>query len=72
MKRDMQFVSFHITDVFDDIGDKLWCHDRYVTEVITARTPLKSRKTVKKFIPYMNARYQKACHKISYDPKFII
>ena len=60
--RDMNFVPFHVCDIFDDVDDIVWAHGQLVTSVIDSHAPLKQRCVKNRQIPYMNSTLRKAIH----------
>ena len=58
-KQDLNYIPFHVSEIFDDIDDKYWAHNLLLNNVIDCHAPLK-RRTVSKQVPYMNSALRKS------------
>ena len=52
-------IPFHVFDIFDDIDDVYWMHDKLFMSVLDRYAPIKT-KTVNAQVPYMNSALRKA------------
>ena len=57
--RDIENAPLHIADIFDDIDDVCWAHEKLLSEVIDEHIPVKERKQRPSKAPYMNGRLRK-------------
>ena len=64
-REDIQQAPFHVGEIFDELDDVYWYHAALTTQIINEHAPLKQRKTVARPVPFMNAKYRKACHRKS-------
>ena len=64
--RDIENAPLHIADIFDDIDDVCWAHEKLLSEVIDEHIPVKERKQRPSKAPYMNGRLRK---EINYKKK---
>ena len=64
--RDIENAPLHIADIFDDIDDVCWAHEKLLSEVIDENIPVKERKQRPSKAPYMNGRLRK---EINYKKK---
>ena len=57
--RDIENAPLHIADIFDDIDDVCWAHEKLLSEVIDEHIPVKERKQKPSKAPYMNGKLRK-------------
>ena len=55
----VDFIPIHVCDIFDDIDDVYWMHDKLFMSVLDKHAPVKT-KTVNTQVPYMNSTLRKA------------
>ena len=58
-RNDVDSIPFHVCDIFDDIDDVYWMHDKVFMSVLDKHAPIKT-KTVNTQVPYMNSALIKA------------
>ena len=58
-RNDVDSIPFHVYDIFDDIDDVYWMHDKLLMSVLDKHAPIKT-KTVNTQVPYMNSALRKA------------
>ena len=56
----IECVSFHVSEIFDDIDDVHWAHNHLLMSVIEHHAPLKTIFVKGKQLPYMNSDLRKA------------
>ena len=64
--RDIENAPLHIADIFDDIDDICWAHEKLLSEVIDEHIPVKERKQRPSKATYTNGRLRK---EINYKKK---
>ncbi len=57
---DLICAPFQVSQVFDDINDQLWFHNKLFDNVINEHAPLKSRIVKSRQLPYMNGELRRA------------
>ena len=57
---DLQKAPFNVSDIFDEVDDKLWCHNMVLRSVIDHHAPLKIKNTKGQTAFYMNNELRKA------------
>ena len=57
--RDIENAPLHIADIFDDIDDVCWAHEKLLSEVIDEHIPVKERKQRPSKAPYVNGKLRK-------------
>ena len=57
---DCSYIPFQVCEVFDDLDDVYWAHNKLFTSVIDQHAPLKSKVVSTKQAPFMNSRLRKA------------
>ena len=55
-------APYHVGEIFDDLDDKYWFTSKLMACVTDFHAPRKTRKPVDQPVPFMNARFRKACH----------
>lgn len=69
---DLSKVPFHVAEIFDDVNDVYWAHEKLLTEVIDAHAPIKHRKKRQKEAPFMTGPLRKEInYKRSLHRKFL-
>ena len=58
-QNDVDSIPFHVCDIFEDIDDVYWMHDKLFMSVLDKHAPVKT-KTVNTQVPYMNSTLRKA------------
>ena len=58
--RDMQFVPFHIIDLFDELDDKVYAFEQLFLGVINEHAPMKQTMIRGNQVPYMTEQWRKA------------
>ena len=58
--RDMQFVPFHIIDLFDELDDKVYAFEQVFLGVINEHAPMKQTMIRGNQVPYMTEQWRKA------------
>ena len=58
--RDMQFVPFHIIDLFDELDDKAYAFEQLFLGVINEHAPMKQTMIRGNQVPYMTEQWRKA------------
>ena len=53
-KIDISKAPYHVGEIFDDFSDKFWFANKLICEVVDEHAPRKTRKPVKKPVPFMN------------------
>ena len=70
--QDLQWVSFHVPHLFDDISDVYWAHEGLTKEVLNEHIPVKQKQKRKVNAPFMNSELRKAInYKKSLWTKFL-
>ena len=64
--RDIENAPLHVADIFDDIDDVCWAHEKLLSEVIDEHIPVKERKQRPSKAPYTNGELRK---EINYKKK---
>ena len=64
-KDDIASAPYHVGDIFDDFDDTYWFNHMLIKNVIDYHAPPKSKRTVKRPLPFMNSQLRKACHRKS-------
>ena len=64
-KHDIASAPYHVGDIFDDFDDTYWFSHTLIKNVIDHHAPPKSKRTVKRPLPFMNSQLRKACHRKS-------
>ena len=64
--RHIENAPLHVADIFDDIDDVCWAHEKLLSEVIDEHIPVKERKSRPSKAPYMNGKLRK---EINYKKK---
>ena len=59
-KSDVENAPYHVADIFDELDDKYWFHERLLFNITNEHAPLKKRKPVQRPVPFMNAKLRKA------------
>ena len=49
---DLQRIPFHVPNVFEDINDVYWAHDKMFREVVDEHIPIKQNNKRKHSAPY--------------------
>jgi len=62
-KRDVGNIPVGICQIFDDVDDIAWCHEKLLSEVIEDHAPLKRKFLKKESAPFMNSELRKAIFK---------
>ena len=57
-QNDVDSIPFHVCDIFDDIDDVYWMHDKLFMSVLDRHAPIKT-KTGNAQVPYMNSALRK-------------
>ena len=57
--RDMQFVPFHIIDLFDELDDKVYAFEQLFVGVINEHAPMKQTMIRGNQVPYMTEQWRK-------------
>ena len=57
---DLQNAPFNVSDIFDEIDDKIWYHNMMLRSVIDSHAPLKIKNTKGQTAFYMNNELRKA------------
>ena len=58
--RDMQFVPFHIINLFDELDDKVYAFEQLFLGVINEHAPMKQTMIRGNQVPYMTKQWRKA------------
>ena len=61
-QNDVDSFPLHLCDIFDDIDDVYWMHDKLFMSVLDKHAPVKTR-TVNTQVPYTNSTLRKAINK---------
>ena len=56
---DISMTPFHVSYIFDDPDDVVWCHNKLLSDVVDSHAPLELRMLKKDSIPYMNSKLRK-------------
>ncbi len=51
---DLLCAPLHVSQVFNDVEDQMWFHNRLFTDVINQHVPFKKRIVKSQQFPYMN------------------
>ena len=51
---DLECTPFQVSQIFDDIDDQLWFHNKLFDNIINKHAPLKKRVVKSCQLPYMN------------------
>ena len=57
---DLESGPFHVSQIFDDVDDQLWFHNKLLTDIIDKNAPLKVKEISRCQLPYMNDKLRKA------------
>ena len=57
----MQFVPFHIIDLFDELDDKVYAFEQLFLGVISEHAPMKQTMIRGNQVPYMTEQWRKLC-----------
>ena len=57
---DLETAPFHVSQVFEDVDDQLWFHNKLLLNIIDKNAPTKQRLIKCNQLPYMNDRLRKA------------
>ena len=56
---DLSSLPMSVCEIFDDIDDSLWVHNKLVAAVIEKHAPIKNRTLKRPQLPYMNSNLRK-------------
>ena len=57
--RDIGYIPFHSTEIFDDFSDRFWAFNYLYREVLDEHAPMKTAKPKNKGVPMMNNEWRK-------------
>ena len=55
----LTLAPFHVSEVFDNIDDKMWYHNKLLTDVVNVHAPMKKKVIKGNQLPYMNGELRK-------------
>lgn len=58
--KDLECTPFHVGEIFDDVEDQLWYHNKLLIEVMDKHAPQKKRMTKSRQLACMNGELRKA------------
>ena len=58
--KDMSFIPFHVTNIFDDPNDSYWLFNELYTDILNKHAPLKTTRRHPKHAPFMHTDLRKA------------
>ena len=58
--KDLSITPFHVSDIFENPNDQMWCHNKLLSDVINLHAPIKHKTVKTKKLPYMNGELRKA------------
>ena len=57
---DLESSPLHVSQIFDDVDDQLWFHNKLLNDIIDKNAPLKQREITRFQLPFMNDKLRKA------------
>ncbi len=54
-------TSFHVSYIFDDLDDVVWCRNKLLRDVDDSHASLKKRTLTTDSVPYMNSELREIC-----------
>ncbi len=57
---DLECTPFQVSQIFDDVDDQLWFHNKLFDNIINEHAPLKKRVVKSRQLPYMNGELRRA------------
>ena len=64
-KDDIASAPYRVGDIFDDFDDTYWFNHTLIKNIIDHHAPPKSKRTVKRPLPFMSSQLRKPCHRKS-------
>ena len=61
-ENDLKNVPFHVCEIFDDVSDSYWMHEKLYLSVLDLHAPVKFKTISKNQSPYMNSALRKAMY----------
>ena len=61
-RNDIAIAPYHVAEIFDDVDDNYWYHEKLISEIVNEHAPIKKRKPVQNPVPYINSKLRKAQH----------
>ena len=59
LRRDLEYVPFHVMDLFDDIDEMAWYTSSLIKYVVDHHAPVKSKTVPSQSMPYINSVLRK-------------